>query len=274
MPNRSFISILFASTVAATAVGHASAGDNVNVLVLKENGIGSAAQAQPHVDKLIQVAAEKNGWAAAKGKYITKRKRAKKYISAKAPKFGMVSLGAYLSLRKSTHMDVLGSVSVARGGGQQYYVVSKSAGDLAGCKGKKLATNHARDRSFFNKVIADGGFSVSDFELVKTRRPVQTLKKVIRDEASCALIDDAQKAELSHVDGGSALKTVWSSSKLPPMAVVAFPSASADERSKFKQTLGSLCSNSGKRYCDKVGIVALKPASESAYRGVISKYGR
>ncbi len=178
----------------------------------------------------------------------------------------MVSLGAYLALHKSTGMKVLGSVRVARGGGERYFIVSKSGGDLASCKGKKLATNHARDKTFFNKVISGGDFTVSDFDLMKTRRPVQTLKKVIRDKAACALIDDAQRAKLTHVGGGSALKTEWSSSKLLPKAVVAFPSSSAAERSKFKGTLGSLCAGSRKRYCDKVGIVALKSASESAYK--------
>ncbi len=273
MQKSSFVFVLLAGVLVTGATTRAAAGDKVNVLVLRENGIGSAAQAQPHVDKLIQLAAKKNGWPAAKGKYITKRKRAKKYISKKSPKFGMVTLGAYLALRKGTGMEVLGSVKLTRGGGERYFVVSKSGSDLSACKGKKLATNHARDRGFFNKVISGGAFTDSDFELVKTRRPVQTLKKVIRDQASCALIDDAQRAELSHVDGGSALKTVWSSARLPPMAVVAFPTSSAGERSKFKSTLGSLCSGSAKRYCDKVGIVALQPASESAYRGVISQYG-
>ena len=274
MPKNSLLLVLLASAVTLGAAGQALAGGKVNVLVLKENGIGSAAQAQPYVDKLIKVAAKKNGWSEANGKYLTRRRSAKKYISKKDPKFGMVSLGAYLAMRKSTGMDVLGSVSVSRGGGEQYYIVSKSGSDLSACKGKKLATNHYKDKRFVKNVIADGAFSLKDFKLVKARRPVQTLKKVIRDKAACALIDDAQKAELKHIDGGSALKTVWSSSKLPPMAVVAFTPASASERAKFKENLGSLCSGSGKSSCDKVGIVALKPASKADYNAVIKKYGR
>ena len=257
-----------------TAATHSQAGDPVHVLVLKEQGIGSAAQAQPHVDQLIEIAAEKNGWAQASGKYITRRKRAKKYIAAKAPKFGMVSLGAFLGLRASTGMEAIGSVSVARGGGEQYFVVGKSGSDLSACRGKKLASNHAGDTKFVDQVVANGAFKLADFELMKTRRPVQTIKKVIKDKAACALIDDSQKAELAHIQGGSELRTLWSSSKLPPMVVVAFSGATGAERAKFSQTLGSLCGGTGKSYCDKVGIRTLKATSSSTYKGVIAQYDR
>ena len=35
-----------------------------------------------------------------------------------------------------------------------------------------------------------GDFTLDSFNLVPTRRPVQTIKKVARGEAVCALIDD------------------------------------------------------------------------------------
>jgi hypothetical protein len=136
-----------------------------------------------------------------------------------------------------------------------------------------VATNHADDPKFIDRVVAKGAFKLSDFKLEKTSRPVQTLKKVIRGDAACALIDDAQLAELSHIDGGSGVKKVWSSASLPPMAVVAFSSAGDADRAKFKASLGSLCAGAGKTHCDKVGIKALKPADDSAYASVVADYG-
>ena len=257
-----------------TLASDSHAGDTLNVLVLRENGIGSAAQAQPHVDKLISRAASKNGWSSAKGKYLTRRKIAKKYIRSKKPKFGMVSLGAYLALKKSEGLVVLGNVDVKHGGGRRYHLVSKSGSGLTACKGKKLASNHIDDARFVDQVISGGDFKLSDFKLVKTRRPVQTLKKVIRDKAACALIDDAQLKELPHIDGGKALKSVWKSKQLPAMPVVAFSGASQPERAKFKASLGSICKDAGKKICDKIGIKSLKSAGDGDYSAVVSAYGK
>jgi hypothetical protein len=265
---------LLAALAGATLASDSSAAKSVNILVLKEHGVGSAAQAQPHLDKLVAVAKDKNGWAAAEGKLVTSRDQAEKYIKSSSPSFGMVSLGAFLGMRKPHKMAVIGSVDVKGGGGRQYHLISKSAADLKGCKGKALASNHADDERFVNKVIADGAFKLADFTVEKTRRPVQTLKKVISGEATCALIDDAQLAELPHIDGSSGIKSIWKSKMLPAMPVVAFSGASEAERAKFKASLSEICSGAGKSSCDKVGIQALKPGDDSAYSAVIASYDK
>ena len=125
--------------------------------------------------------------------------------------FGIMSLAAFLALRKQHGLSVIGQADVSAKGGRQYHLVSKSEGSLAGCKGKTLASNHLDDRPFVDGVVSGGEFKLSDFTLDETRRPVQTLKKVIDGEAACALIDDAQLAEMKGVSGGEALKSVWKS---------------------------------------------------------------
>ncbi len=253
---------------------HSEAGRTYRLLVLKENGIGSASSAQPYVDKLVALAAKANQWSDAEGKYITRRNRATKYIDQKKPEFGILSLGPYLAFRASQGLEVVGVAEVARAGGRQYHLISRSATSLADCKGKKVASNHAGDPRFIDKVVAGGSFSLADFDLMKTRRPVQTIKKVIRGDAVCALVDDAQMAEIPHIDGSSGLKSVWKSAQLPPMVVVAFSSSSTSERAKFKSTLGAICTGSGKSTCDKVGIQALKPGDRSTYDTVIAAYDK
>ncbi|MEM9693614.1 MAG: hypothetical protein AAGA56_13790 [Myxococcota bacterium] len=269
--------VLFALASAAAltaAAGSAQADDTVNVIVLKEHAVGGSRQAQPYIDQLMSVAAEKVGWASVKGKWITSRGRAKKYIRSKKPSYGILSLGAFLSLRKSQGLEVLGTVDANASGGRRYFLVSKDGRSLAACRGKKVATNHAADAVFVDKVVSGGAFKLGDFDIVKTRRPVQTLKKVIRDEAACALIDDAQKAELAHISGGSEVGVAWSSAELPPMAVVAFSGAPAEDRAKFKASLGAICSGSGKSHCDKVGIKSLSPADGGVYAAVVRAYGQ
>ncbi len=270
---RFLVAAAITGAVGLTA-SHAGAGDTVGVLVLKEHGVGSAAQAQPYLDKFVSMAASQNGWAAGKGQYHTTRKNADAFISAEKPHYGILSLAAFLDYKGKHSVEVIGQAQVARAGGQQYHIVSKTSSDLGGCKGKTLASDHADDPKFIEKVVSKGAFKLGDFTLVNTTRPVQTLKKVISDEAVCALIDDAQYAELGKLEGGSAVKSVWSGDKLPPMVVVAFPSAPAAEKKAFQSSLGKLCEGDGAAACKEVGINSLKSAGASDYASVTTAYDK
>lgn len=265
-----FCTALFCTVLATSS--RADAAKTVHLLVFMENGIGTAGQAQKYVDKLVDTAKSANDWPDAKGKYVTDRRLADRYVKKRKPHFAFMSLAPYLAWRKEHSLEVLGVADVERSGGRRYHLVSKTESGLAGCKGKKLASNHLQDDKFINRVVSGGHFTLGDFEVTKTRRPVQTLKKVIRGDAACALVDDAQLAELRHIDGSQGVRSVWKSHELPPMAVVAFSSASSAERAKFKSSLGSLCTGSNKTTCDKVGIRSIKAADESTYAGVIKSY--
>jgi ABC-type amino acid transport substrate-binding protein len=256
------------------APAHAdAAADPVGILVLKENGAGSAATAQGYVDALMGQVAKVNGWSGAVGKYETKRAAAKSFISSAKPHYGILSLAAFLDLRTAAKMSVVGQAEIEGGGGMQYYVVSKTQSDLAGCKGKSLATNHGGDTKFMEKVVAAGAFAMKDFTVVATPRPVAVLKKVLKGEAECALVDDAQMAELSRLEGGAAVKPVWVSAMMPPMVVVSFASAPADEATTFKSKLVDVCKGEGKSACDAAGIKALRGGDGKPYDAVIKAYG-
>lgn len=264
-----FLTIMAAVTLAGSVHG----GDTVHILVLREHGGGSAARAQPHLDALVGRTASVNGWSHAAGLYVTREAAAEAYIGAKQPHYGMFSLSAFLRMRNKHSLAPVGYVDVKGAGGRSYYIVSKTAASLADCKGSVLSTNHASDPRFINRVVARGAFTLSDFDVQAERRPLRPIKKVSKGKAKCALIDDAQQAELSHLDEGAELRTVWQSKELPEMAVVAFSSAPAAERAKFTQTLGSVCSGDGSRACEQVGIRALAPAAPNRYSEVIALYG-
>lgn len=261
----------FIATLALAGTAHA--GD-VNVLVLKEHGVGSAAQAQPYVDKLVVLAAKHASWSGAKGSYQTTRTAAEKFITDSKPNYGILSLAAFLGLKDKHKLDVIGQVTSSRAGGQQYHLISKKAADAAACKGKSLATDHADDTKFINNVVFGQKMKLSEFTLVTTTRPIQTIKKVVADEAECALIDDAQFAELASLEGASGIKSVWKSDKLPAMAIVAFPSAPADEKKGFQGALSKICEGDGKEVCKEVGISAMKTAANSDYQAVITAYAK
>ena len=246
----------------------------VGILVLKEHGVSGAAYAQPYVDKFMGITAQLNKWPSAKGEYLTTRASAEAFIQENSPHYGILSLAAFLALREKYHLRVIGQVEVPLAGGQQYYVISKSVPDLAGCKGKTLATDHADDPRFIERVVAGGQFTLHDFTLVQTQRPLQTIKKVIGDEAPCGLVDDAQLAELPHIEGVDGVHAIWKSPALPPMVVVAFANAPANERDAFQASLEKLCDDDGESICAEVGMKALRAASDKDYAAVVAAYGR
>jgi hypothetical protein len=243
------------------------------ILVVKEHGVGSPTVVQPYLDRFVAIAAEQNGWAEAKGQYYNNRSAAEAFVQAHQPHYGIFSLPVFLALRARYKLEVIGQVAVSLVGGRQYYLISKSVADLAGCKRKTVVSDHTDDPRFIERVVAGGRFTLADFTVVQTQRPLQTIKKVINGEAACALIDDAQLAELSHLDGASGIRPLWQSAEFPPMVVTAFPTASEAERQRFQEHLATLCSDQGQTACAEVGIMSLKAVRATDYAAVIAAYG-
>jgi len=263
-----------AVAVVATVVSAAPPPSRVNVLVLKEHGVGGASLAQSYLDRFIALAATQYGWSDAHGQYQTTRAGAESYIRDEKPRFGILSLAAFLAFRQKYQLEVVGTAVVSRAGGQQYFLISRNAADAKGCFGKTMATDHADDPRFVERVVSGKTFVLGDFMLVETQRPLQAIKKVLTGEAECALIDDAQMAELPHIEGAEGIRSVWESGKFPSMTLVAFGSTPPADRKKFKDGLSRVCDGEGKTACAEVGIMALSAADASGYNPVLAAYGK
>jgi len=237
-------------------------------VVLREYGTGTPSRAQPYLDQLLAVVAKQNQWPKVSGRYFAERAPALEYVHQEKPDFGIFSLPAFLSLKSSLGLSVVGEVISPKAGGTKYFVVSKHASALDGCKSRTLATTFATDAPFIDRVVAHGAFKLTDFTLVGAHRPLEPLKQVLRDEAECALIDDAQLEAARHIEQGAELKPVWQSTELPGMAVVSFARADATAVASFKRTLGGLCSSAAEA-CATVGIEQIKPAGDERYRAVL-----
>ena len=259
--------------VAAAAPLRAGTGE-IAILVLKEHGVGSPTLAQPYVDRFTVLTAQQNGWASARGQYLNSRSAVRPFVEANDPHYGMFSLAAFLALREAYRLEVIGQVASTLAGGEQYFVVSKAARDLAGCKGKALASDQTDDAKFIERVVARRQFRLAEFQVLHNLRPLQSIRQVLSAEADCALIDDAQLAELQHLEGAGDVRVVWKSKPLPPMAVVAFPAAPAAERKAFQTSLRGLCREEpAQTACQEVGIRSLEAAGASDYAEVVSLYG-
>jgi hypothetical protein len=262
---------------AALLLAHPLAADDiarVSIVVLKEHGVGNQALAQPYLDKMVAIAAKQNGWRGVNGRYFTSRSTAESFIKSESPHYGILSLSSFLTLREAYHLEVIGRVTVSLAGGRRYFLISRKASDLAGCKGQPLATDHADNPRFIDSVVFGGQAKLADFKLVATQRPLQTIKAVLSDTAVCALIDDAQRDQLAHIENQEGARAVWQSAELPPMPVVAFPSAPKAERDKFKANLNAVCKGDGNAACEEVGIDDLTRAEPADYAAVVTAYGK
>lgn len=260
---------------AATPVAKAAAvveADAVGFVVVREAGTGSASAAQSYLDSLLASVARTNGWASATGKYFTKRSKAKAYIQETKPSFGFMSFGAYLGLRKAFDLTPVAVADASAAGGAAYFVISKNQLTLDGCKGKTLATNHAKDATFVDRIVSGDAFDLADFQLVETTRPVQTIKAVIDGEAECALVDDSQVLALGTVDGGLLLRPLWSSSKLPAVVVVTFGSAPAEQVTSFTTHVEAMCEGDGRAACDAAGLKAPRRVEAGAFAAEQTAY--
>lgn len=270
------LSRAFAASAVLLAARPGGAADDkaVPIVVLKEHGVGNQALAQPYLDRMVALAAKQNDWTGANGKYFTSRSAADSFIKSTKPHYGILSLPAFLAMRKSYDLDVIGRVSVSLAGGRRYYVISKTATTLDDCKGQTLATDHADDERFIDAIVFGGKLKLDDFKLQPTQRPLQTIKAVMTDKAHCALIDDAQKDQLDHLHDKDTVHKVWESAELPPMPVVAFPAAPKAERERFKRNLSAVCDDEGQSACAEVGIDDLTGADDADYAAIVKAYGK
>jgi len=264
--------VIFAAMASVSAPSEAlSSSPGVHVVVLREGGIGSAANAQSYLDRMLSVAARLNGWPSVTGAFHTDRARAQAYVATEKPQFGIFTLGAYLGLRGELGLKAIGRANARGGGGGQYFVVSRSVTALEGCEGKTLATTVADDPAFVDRVVLAGAAKLADFTVVPMKRPLQPIKAIARDEVVCALIDDAQLTELEKNPEAAGVRSLWASAQLPPMVVAALPTASAKEAEAFRESLPKVCVE-GKTECDAVGMDSLDRVDPAAFDKLVSAY--
>lgn len=264
--------------VAAEAAGEgepAAATAPIELLILREDGTGGAARAKEYLTTVVAAVAKVNGWDSATFEYFTDREKAAPWTKEHAPSYGILSFGAYLAMRQPHDLRMLGRAKAVGSGGGRYYLVSKKHSTLDGCKSGKLASNHASDAKYIDKVVSAGAFELSDFQSIEhTKRPVQTLKMVTRDEADCALIDHAQFEAMQEIDGGAELSTVWFSQEFPSIVIVAFPKAPKAEAAAFHDKLASVCTGEGKKACERTGVEFMVGVDADEYAAHVKAYER
>ena len=81
---------------------------------------------------------------AAKGQYLSTRSAAETFIKTRSPHYGILSLAAFLALREKYQMEVIGRVASPLAGGEQYFIVSKTATRSRGLQGPQAGERSLR----------------------------------------------------------------------------------------------------------------------------------
>ena len=123
-------------------------------------------------------------------------------------------------------------------------------------------------------MVARREFKLADFKLMKNQRPLQSLRQVLSGEADCALLDDAQLAELKHLAGLRGREDRVAERAPAADGGGRIPRAPPAEKKKFRELLTVVCEGDGNTVCAEVGIDTLAPAGASDYAEVVSAYGR
>lgn len=221
---------------------------------------GDSAQAQPYVDKLAQHLQSTTAWpqGSVKGLFFVSKKDVLAGLDQQKPGFAFVEPQLYFELM-GQKPEVLAAVESAELNTAKLNVVVKDPAykSLADLKGKKLWTTLADWPRYLGNVILDGkGPADKSFELKQIGAVTKGARAVLRGEADATLLDDQQLEEMKKLEGGAALRTIYSSRKLPTLLVVALGTGlTPAERKALTKALLAMCGTpKGGEVCKEMRI--------------------
>jgi hypothetical protein len=138
----------------------------------------------------------------------------------------------------------------------RFHLVSKTQSDAAGCRGKSVATDHVKAFETIDRDAA-GTFQISDFDMVTTEGPRDTMRALEYGKVECVILGEGQLRALQRRDREKKAKVLWSSKESIPGVVVAFPSATEEERAALVPQLANVCQGRGGRICGSVRVTDL-----------------
>ncbi len=221
---------------------------------------GEPESAQPYIDRMAAEIEKAAGWAkgSAKGRFLTSRKEVQSFLDAQKPGFGILEPWLYFELRQSQKLELLVQVDSADLNSPKLHVVVKDPAwkTLADLKDKKLWTHLADSPTYLSQVVLDGKQAAqTHFQLKQVGSAIKAARAVLRGEADAALLDDEQLAMAQKLEGGAALRALYSSTPQPSVAVVAFGATlPADKQTVLRKALLNLCAGAGAATCKEMHI--------------------
>lgn len=237
---------------------------------------GDAATAQPYVDRLAVHLETAMGWpkGSTKGQFFTSKKDALSGIDLQKPGFAFIEPQLYLEM-KGTWVESLAGVESAELNTTKLNVVVKDPAykSLADLKGKKLWTTLADWPRYLSNIVFDGK-GPANLELKQIGAVTKGARAVLRGEADATLLDDFQLLDMKKLEGGDALRSIYSSPKLPTLLVVARGLSDGDKKKLTATLLGMCATPKGGEICKEMRITKFVAVDKAAINKATEAYDK
>lgn len=240
---------------------------------------GDTETAQPYIDRFAAYVAKATGWPkeSLKGSFLPSKKETLGYIESHKPGFAVLEPWLYFERRKADKLEPIAEVDSTDLNSPRLHVVVKeptikSLGDL---KGKRLWTLLAESPRYLGQVVLDGKQAPeSFFQLKQVGTPMKAVRAVLRGEADAALVDDEQLEAAKKMEGGAALRTIYTSPPLPPVVAVVFAGTAAPaDKKAIEKVLLEMCNNpEGKMICQEMHIGKFEPLNKTLFKEAERRY--
>jgi ABC-type phosphate/phosphonate transport system substrate-binding protein len=264
--------------VAALAPRPAAAGEHDFVVYIARLG-GDTETAKPYIERFAAHLEKAMGWAkgSCKGAFFADRKEALRAIQRASPGFALLDPPLYFELRQAHALEPIAQLDGKSVVSARMHVVVKdpALSSLAALKGKKLWTTLADSPQYLSRVVLDGRLdAAAHFALKRVGTAGKAVRGVLRGEAQAALLDDDQLAAAKKMEGGGALRSLYSSPPLPPLPVVVFGKVlKAGERKKLAKTVTTMCSTrEGAAVCKEMQLTRIAPLTPAVFAAAQKKY--
>jgi ABC-type phosphate/phosphonate transport system substrate-binding protein len=240
---------------------------------------GDAETAQPYIDRFNAQLEKNAGWpkGSLKGRFLPSKKEAISYIEAQKPGFGVLDPWLYFELRKQHKLEPLIQVEGQDLNSPVLHVIVKDPAikSLDDLKGKRLWTTLAESPQYLGQVVLDGKEPADKrYSLKQVGAAMKAARAVLRGEADAAIVDDAQLEAAKKIEGGAALRTIYTSKPQPPVVVVQFQgTATPADKEPLVKTMLKVCGTpEGEPVCKEMHITKFVALNAALFNETQKRY--
>ncbi len=239
---------------------------------------GTTSQAQPYIDKMLRHLEGKLALAEGTmtGTYLPDGDRSVKMLVGSKPDLALVGPSILAGNHKSLGMKVIARVEINGRGQETYSVVTAKGGpsSLVDLVGKTVSGAVVHDEKYVHNVLLDRKLAAGNLTLISEKRPLKSLRDVVRGKVDAAIVDRSVVDHMSELDFAGDLQVIYTSVSVPAPAVVVMGEGKS-HAAKLKSVLVGLCKRAdGKDLCKTLTITSINPASEADYKNLYERYNR
>jgi len=257
-----------AALVAVVVMMAGFAADAKTLVLCYPGGNVRERDAKPATEQMLRVVEKMAGWPANSfSAEFTSDMNKCTELMATNPEFAIVSLGFLLG-----HENSLMAVVQPKIGGKTTEIfrvlVRKGAfATMEALRGKKLTGTPLAETDYIQKVVFEGRYPLSGFNVVPSRGALRSLRDLSEGQVDAVLVTDQQYASLKSSPMIRDFDVVFTSRPHSIMPLVASRTGTTEaDRRTFVTTMQKFCTNSeGRQFCELFGIDSFLKANDSDY---------